>query len=90
MLFFCLVSSLNYVILSQVGLHEVPVTYLGPLGYFPIWGHVWPDGHPYERLLLTGGPVCAVWLACSCTLSVYTPPLRCCQLITGGSDAAPP
>jgi hypothetical protein len=41
--------------MSQVGLLEVPVTYLGSLGYFPAWGPVLTDGRPSERQLLTGG-----------------------------------
>jgi hypothetical protein len=53
--FLCLASCLNYAILLQVGLLEVPMTYLGSLGYFPIWGPVLTDGCPMERLLLTGG-----------------------------------
>jgi hypothetical protein len=44
--FLCLASCLNYTILSQVGLLEVPVTYLGSLGYFPTWGPMLPDGRP--------------------------------------------
>jgi hypothetical protein len=73
-----------------VGLLEVPVTYIGALGYFPTWGPVLPDGRPYERLWLTGGPVCAACLAWSCTLSMHTPPLGRCQLITWGLDVALP
>jgi hypothetical protein len=61
--FLCLASCLNYAILLQVGLLEVPMTYLGSLGYFPIWGPVLTDGCPMERLLLTGGGVWYVQLA---------------------------
>jgi hypothetical protein len=53
--FLCLASCLSYATLSQVSLLEVPVTYLGSLGYFPTWGPMLPDGRPLERLLLTGG-----------------------------------
>jgi hypothetical protein len=52
--FLCLTSCPSYATLSQVSLLEVLVTYLGSLGYFPAWGPVLPDGHPSERLLLTG------------------------------------
>jgi hypothetical protein len=88
--FVYLTSCSNYAILSQVGLLEVPMTYLGCLGYFPAWGPVLPDGRPLERLLLTGGPVCAACLAWSCTLSMHTPPPGHCWLITGDPNAAPP
>jgi hypothetical protein len=43
-IFLCLTSCPNYVFLSQAGLLEVHVTYLGPLGYFPSWGPVCLDG----------------------------------------------
>jgi hypothetical protein len=66
------------------------VTYLGSLGYFPAWSPVLPDDHPLERLLLTGGPVCAACLAWSCTLTVHTPHPKCNRLITGGPNVAPP
>jgi hypothetical protein len=88
--FLYFVSCPSCATLLQVGLFEVPVTYLGSLGYFPTWGPVLPDGHPSERLLLMGGPVYAACLAWSCTLSMHTPPPGCCRLITGGPDAAPP
>jgi hypothetical protein len=86
----CLTSCRNYAILLQVGLLEVPMTYMGALGYFPIWGPVLPDGRPKERHWLTGGPVCAACLAWSYTISVHTPPPERYQLITGGLGAAPP
>jgi hypothetical protein len=88
--FLCLASCLSYAVLSHVGLSEVPVTYLGSLGYFPAWGPELPDGRPSESLLVVGGPVCATSLAWSCILIVHTPPPGHCQLSTGGSDAAPP
>jgi hypothetical protein len=44
--FLYLASCLDYAMLSPVGLLEVPMTYLGPLGYFPAWGPVLPDGRP--------------------------------------------
>jgi hypothetical protein len=52
--FLCLASCLSYTTLSQVGLLEIPVTYLRSLGYFPAWGAILPDGCPSERLLLMG------------------------------------
>jgi hypothetical protein len=61
--FLCLASCLSYATLSQAGMFEVPVTYLGFLGYFVAWGPVLPDGHPSKRLLLMGGPVCLAYLA---------------------------
>jgi hypothetical protein len=53
--FFCFTSCLNCATLLQVGLFEVPVTYLGSHGYFPAWGPVLPDRRPSEKLLLMGG-----------------------------------
>jgi hypothetical protein len=50
----CLASYLSYATLLQVGVLEVPVTYLVSLGYFPAWGPMLPGGHPWKRLLLTG------------------------------------
>jgi hypothetical protein len=44
--FLYLASCLNYAILSQAGLFEVPVTNLGSHGYFPAWGPILPDGRP--------------------------------------------
>jgi hypothetical protein len=90
--FLYLASCPSYATLSQTGLLEVPVTYRGSLGYFPAWGLMLLDGHPLERLLLMGGPVCAACftLAWSCTLSMHTPPPGCYQLITGGPNAAKP
>jgi hypothetical protein len=44
--FLYLASCLNYAILLQAGLLEVPVTYLGSLGYLPAWDPVLPDGRP--------------------------------------------
>jgi hypothetical protein len=88
--FLCLASCLSYAVLSHAGLSEVPVTYLGSLGYFPAWGPELPDGRPSESLLVVGGPVCATSLAWSCIIIVHTPPPGHCQLSTGGSDAAPP
>jgi hypothetical protein len=32
----------------------VPVTYMRSLGYFSAWSPILSDGHPSERLLLTG------------------------------------
>jgi hypothetical protein len=45
-IFLYLASCLNYAILSQAGLLEVLVTYLGSLGYVPIWGLLLRDGRP--------------------------------------------
>jgi hypothetical protein len=53
----------SYATLSHAGLFEVPVTYLGSLGYFSAWGPVLPYDCPLKRLLLMGGPVYAVYLA---------------------------
>jgi hypothetical protein len=53
--FLFLASCPSYATLSQTGLLEVLVTYLGSLGYFPTWGPVLPDDCPLERLLLMGG-----------------------------------
>jgi hypothetical protein len=41
--------------LSQAGLFEVLVTYLGSLIHFPALGPVLPNGRPLDRLLLMGG-----------------------------------
>jgi hypothetical protein len=68
--FLYLASCPSYVTLSQAGLFELPVTYLGSLGYFSTWGLVLLDGCPLKRLLLMGGPVCAACLAWSHTQSM--------------------
>jgi hypothetical protein len=52
--FLCFASCSSCATLSQAGLFEVPVTYLGSLGYFPAWGPVLPYGRPSKRLLLKG------------------------------------
>jgi hypothetical protein len=44
--FLYIASCSNYTILLQAGLPEVPVTYMGALGYFPTWGPMLPDGRP--------------------------------------------
>jgi hypothetical protein len=72
--FFCLAYSSSFAILSQVGLLEVPTTYLESLDYFLARGLVLLNGCSLEKLMLYGGPECAVCLAWSCTLSVCTLP----------------
>jgi hypothetical protein len=59
----CLVSSSSCVILSQVDLLEVPVTYLGSFGYFLIRDPVLLNSCSSEKLILTGGPECTACLA---------------------------
>jgi hypothetical protein len=54
----CLASSLSYTILSQVGLLEVHVTYLGSFGYFLTQGPVLLNVCSLEKLMLTRGPEC--------------------------------
>jgi hypothetical protein len=51
----CLASSLSCVILSQVDLLEVPVTYLGSFGCFLLRGPVLLNSCSSEKLILTGG-----------------------------------
>jgi hypothetical protein len=65
-------TSLSCAILSQAGLLEVLVTYLGSLGYFLSRGLLLLNGYSLVKLMLNGGPECAACLARSCTLSVYT------------------
>jgi hypothetical protein len=55
LLFPCLASSLSCAILSQVGLLEVPTTYLGSLGYFLARGLVLLNGCSSEMVMLNGG-----------------------------------
>jgi hypothetical protein len=50
----CSTSSLSCVILSQAGLLEVSVTYLGSLGYFLARGPVLLNGCSSEKLMLNG------------------------------------
>jgi hypothetical protein len=50
-----LTSSLSCVILSQAGLLEIPVTYLGSLGYFLTRGPVLPNDCSSEKVMLHGG-----------------------------------
>jgi hypothetical protein len=50
----CSTSSLSCVILSQTGLLEVSVTYLGSLGYFLARGPVLLNGCSLEKLMLNG------------------------------------
>jgi hypothetical protein len=54
----CFLSELC--ILVAGGFVEVPMTYLGSLGYFPAWGLVLPNGRSSKRLLLMrrGSGVC--------------------------------
>jgi hypothetical protein len=61
--FLCLSSFPSCATLSQACLFEVPVTYMGSLGYFPAWGIMLQNGRSSERLLLMGGLVCAACLA---------------------------
>jgi hypothetical protein len=88
--FLYLTSCQSCATLSQVGLFEVLVIYLGSLGYFPTWGPVLPDGRPSKWLMIMGGLVCVAYLVWSCTLSMHTPPLRRYRLIIGGPDSASP
>jgi hypothetical protein len=55
LLFSCLASSLSCVILSQMGLLEVPATYLGSLDYFLARCPVLPNDCSLEKLMLNGG-----------------------------------
>jgi hypothetical protein len=71
----CPASSSSCVILSHVGLLEVPATNLGSLIYFLAWGPMLLNGCSSEKLMLNEGPECAACLAWSCTLSVYILPL---------------
>jgi hypothetical protein len=50
-------------LMSQEGLLEVSVIYLGSLGYFLTRGPVLPNGCSSEKLMLNGGPECAAYLA---------------------------
>jgi hypothetical protein len=70
----CLASSLSCAILSQVGLLEVLMTYLGSSGYFLARGPVLLSGCSSEKLMLTGSLECTACLAWFYTLSVYTLP----------------
>jgi hypothetical protein len=72
LLFSCLTSSLSCEILSQVGLLEVPATYMGFHGYFLARGPVLLNGCSSKKLMLMLGPECAAYLTWSRTLSVYT------------------
>jgi hypothetical protein len=87
--FLCFTPCLCCATLSQACLFEVPVTYLGSLGYFPAWDPMLPNGRPSERLLLMGCLIYVAYLAWSCTISVHTLPHGHCQLSTGGPDGAP-
>jgi hypothetical protein len=49
--------------MSQAGLLEVPAAYLGSLGYFLARGLLLLNVCSSERLMLTGGPECAAYLA---------------------------
>jgi hypothetical protein len=53
--FLCLAPYPSCATLSQVGLFEVPMIYLGSLGYFTAWGPVLANSYPSKRLLLMGG-----------------------------------
>jgi hypothetical protein len=63
-------------ILSQVGLPEVPATYLGSLCYILAQGLLLLNGYPSERLILKGGggPKSMTSLEWIRTLSVCTLP----------------
>jgi hypothetical protein len=50
----CPTTSLSCAILLQAGLLEVPVTYLGSLGYFLARGPVLSNGCSSEKLMLNG------------------------------------
>jgi hypothetical protein len=70
----CLTSGSSCAILSQTGLLEVPVTYLGSFGYYLARGLVLLNGCSSEKLMLTGGPECTTCLAWFRTLSECTLP----------------
>jgi hypothetical protein len=54
---------MSYAILSQVGLLELPMTYLGSLGYFLARGLVLLNDCSPKKLMLMGGSECAAYLA---------------------------
>jgi hypothetical protein len=74
MLFPCLTCSSSCAILSQTGLLEVSMTYLGTLDYFLALGLMLLNGWSSKKLMLLGGLECAACLAWSHTLSVCTLP----------------
>jgi hypothetical protein len=56
-----LTTSLSWTILSQVGLLEIPMTYMGSLDYFLAQGLVLPDDCSSKRLMLNeGSRVCSL------------------------------
>jgi hypothetical protein len=69
-----LAFSSSCVILSQVGQLEVPPAYRGSLDYFLSQSLLLLNDCSSERLMLTRGPECAVYLAWFRNLSVYTLP----------------
>jgi hypothetical protein len=61
LLFPCLTTSLSFAMLSQAGLLEVHVTYLGSLGYFFTRGPVLSNDCSLEKLMLNrGSRVCSL------------------------------
>jgi hypothetical protein len=83
LLFLCPASCPSYATLSQAGLLEIPVSYLGSFGYFPARGPVLPNGYPSEKVMLMGGPEYVAYLTWFHTLSVCTLPPQRCRLSTG-------
>jgi hypothetical protein len=76
--FLYLASCSIYATLSQAGLFQVPVTYLGSLRLFSYLGSRAARWPPLRKAIANGGLVCVACLAWSCTLSVHTTPPRHC------------